>query len=195
MVLAFNDIRHAFVSFLAVMLLFSVLFLIVPLPSFADRIVTIHQYITLAIGCDLSNGDDFIGDTKVLTYDQPTKLTLNCERTAAGADVDLKKGQIVSLQCLHDNPLAIPKHVKMKPGELFYVLCNGKAFGKSNIGRDQGNFMVTPLQKLARMCGPGDVHVNTTESIICDKPVEVSGKEEPTITGTEGSSSSLLPSP
>ena len=72
------------------MLSFSVLLtLIAPLPSFADRIVIIHQYTTPAIGCDLSNGDNFIGDAKVLTYDQPTKLTLNCERT--GADVDLKK--------------------------------------------------------------------------------------------------------
>ena len=79
----------------------------------------------------------------------------------------------------------------MKAGELFYVLCNGKVFGKSSIVRDQGNFMVTPLQKLARMCDPNDTHVNITESIICDKPVEVSGKEEPTnmtMSGTEGSS-------
>ena len=76
----------------------------------------------------------------------------------------------------------------MKAGELFYVLCNGKVFEKSSIDQDQGNFMVTPLQKLERMCNPNDIHVNTTESIICDKPVVVSGKEEPTnmtMTGTE----------
>ena len=72
------------------MLSFSVLLtLIAPLPSFADRIVTVRQYTTLAIGCDLSNKDGFRGTTKTLTYNQPTKLTLNCERT--GADVDLKK--------------------------------------------------------------------------------------------------------
>jgi hypothetical protein len=119
MTLAFND-ANALVSFLAVILLFSTL--IVPLPSFADRIVTIHQYTTLAVGCDLGGNDDLVGTTKVLTYDQPTKLTFNCE--TSGGDVDLKKGESVSLQCLHDNPLTIPKHVKMKTGELFYVLCN-----------------------------------------------------------------------
>ena len=198
MILAFTN-RNVFVSFLAVMLLFSVLISTVPLPSFADRIVTVRQYTTLAVGCDLSSIDDFRGTTKTLTYDQPTKLTLNCERT--GGDIDLKKGESIALRCLHDNPITIPKHVRMKTGELFYVLCNGKVFGKSSIGRDQGNFMVTPLQKLAGMCDPNDIHVNTTESIICDKPAEVSGKEEPTnmtmttTTGREGLSSSLLPSP
>jgi hypothetical protein len=124
MILAFND-RNAFVSFLSVMLLFSVLaILIVPLPSFADRIFTIHQYTTLAIGCDLNSSNDFIGTTKIITYDQPTKLIFYCERS--GGDVDLKKGESIALQCLHDNPLTIPKHVKMKAGELFYVLCNEK---------------------------------------------------------------------
>jgi hypothetical protein len=111
--------RNVFV----VMLSFSALSILTfALPSFADRIVTIHQYTTLDIGCDLSSGDDFIGRTKILTYDQPTKLIFNCERS--GGDIDLKKGESVSLQCLHDNPLTIPKHVKMKTGELFYVLCN-----------------------------------------------------------------------
>jgi len=105
------------------MILFSSLvILIVPLPGFADRIVTIHPYTTLAVGCDLNSSDDFIGTTKILTYDQPTKLIFNCERS--GGDVDLKKGESVSLQCIHDSPLTIPRHVKMKTGELFYVLCN-----------------------------------------------------------------------
>jgi|SRR5215212_2088856 len=122
MILAFND-RDAFVSFLSVILLFLVLIiLIVPLPSFADRIVTIRQGATLDIGCDLSNNDDFIDIKKVLTYDQPTKLTFNCERP--GGDVNLKKAESITLQCLHDSPLAIPKHAKMKAGELFYVICN-----------------------------------------------------------------------
>jgi hypothetical protein len=39
--------------------------LIVPLPSFADRIVPIRQGTTLAVGCDLINGDDFTDTTKV----------------------------------------------------------------------------------------------------------------------------------
>jgi hypothetical protein len=127
MVLTFKD-RNAFVSFLAIMLLsstFSIaLILAVPLPSFADRIVAVRQGTTLAIGCDLSSGDDFFNTTKVLKYDQSTKVTFNCERP--GGDVDLKKGESISLRCLHDNPLAIPKHVKMKAGELFYILCNVK---------------------------------------------------------------------
>jgi hypothetical protein len=201
MILAFNYRRNAFVSFLAVILLISALILVDPRPSFADRIVPVRQGTTLAVGCDLSNDDrKFIYPSKVLNYDESTKLTFKCERS--GGDFDLQKGESIALRCLHDNPLTIPKHVRMKTGELFYVLCNGKVFGKSSIGRDQGNFMVTPLQKLAGMCDPNDIHVNTTESIICDKPAEVSGKEEPTnmtmtttTTGTEGSSSSLLPSP
>ena len=104
----------------------ALLILMVPLPCFADRIVTINQYTTLAVGCDLgSNGDDdFITTTKVLTYDQPTKLIFNCERS--GGDIDLKQGETISLRCLHDNPLTTPKQVKMNAGELFYVLCNMK---------------------------------------------------------------------
>ena len=126
MVPAFNNRRNTFVSFLAVMLSFSALLLIiVPLPGFADRIVAIRQYTTLTIGCDINNNDkDFIDTTKVLTYDQQAKLTLKCERT--GGDIDLKKGESITLRCLHDNPLTIPKHVKMKAGELFYVLCNAR---------------------------------------------------------------------
>ena len=124
MILAFNY-RNAFVSFSAVILLFSaLLILIVPTLGFADRIVTIRQGATLEVGCNLSSGDDFIDTTKILTYDQPTKLIFNCERS--GGDVDLKKGEIVSVRCLHDNPLTIPKHVKMNNGELFYILCNAK---------------------------------------------------------------------
>ena|SRR5919197_4900352 len=125
MILAFKDRRNAFVSFLAIMLLFSALsiasILAVPLPSYADKIIAVHQYTTLAVGCDLSKGNDFIGTTKVLTYDQPTKLIFNCERS--GGDLDLKKGESISIRCLHDNPLTIPKHAKMKAGELFYIIC------------------------------------------------------------------------
>jgi hypothetical protein len=124
MIPAFNY-GNAFVSFSAVILSFLVLLiLMVPIPSFADRIVTIRQYTTLAVECDLNSSDDFIGTTKVVTYDQPTKLIFNCERS--GGDVDLKKGESVALQCIHDSPLTIPKHVKMKTGELFYILCNVK---------------------------------------------------------------------
>jgi hypothetical protein len=127
MILGFNN-RNAFVSFLAFIISFLVLLvlstLIVPLPSFADRIVAIRQGTTLAVGCDISNGDDLIATTQVLKYDQPTKSVFNCERP--GGDVDLKKGESIALRCLHDNPLTIPKHVKMKAGELFYVLCNVK---------------------------------------------------------------------
>ena len=133
MVLAFSD-RNVFVSFLAVILSFSVLsialIVVVPLPSFADRIVAIHQGTTLAIGCDLGDDDDSIYSRKVLNYDQPTKLTFKCERS--GGDVDLKKGESMNIGCLHDNPLTIPKHAKMKSGELFYNLCNVKV--KQNSG-------------------------------------------------------------
>src|SRR5919198_736130 len=94
----------------AMILSFSVLtILIVPLPSFADRIVTISQYSTLAIGCDLSNNDEFITTTKTLAYDQPTKLAFNCERP--GGDFNLQKGESISIRCLHDNLLTIPKHI------------------------------------------------------------------------------------
>jgi hypothetical protein len=124
---AFSD-RNMFVSFLAVILSFSVLpialIVIVPLPSFGDRIVAIRQSTTLAIGCNLGDNDDFMYTRKVLNYDQPTKLTLKCERS--GGDVDLKKGESMNIGCLHDNPLTIPKHAKMKSGELFYILCNVK---------------------------------------------------------------------
>jgi hypothetical protein len=133
MVFAFSD-RNAFVSFLAVILSFSVLLIalivVVPLPSFADRIVAIRQGTTLAIGCDLGDNDDFMYTRKVLNYDQPTKLTLKCERSEG--DVDLKKGESMNIGCLHDSPLTIPKHAKMKSGELFYILCNVKV--KQNSG-------------------------------------------------------------
>ena len=122
MIPAFND-GNAFLSFLAVILTFLVpLILIFPVPSFADTIVTIRQGTTLAIGCDLSNYDDLDTSAKVLNYDQPTKLTFKCERS--GGDVDLKKGESMNIGCLHDNPLTIPKHAKMKSGELFYILCH-----------------------------------------------------------------------
>jgi hypothetical protein len=129
MVLAFND-RNAFVSSLDVIILLSFAalliasILLVPIPSFADRIIAVRQGTTLALGCDLSNDDDLITTTKVFNYDQPSRLIFNCERS--GVDVDLKKGESIAIRCLHDNPLTIPKHVKMKAGELFYILCNIK---------------------------------------------------------------------
>jgi hypothetical protein len=127
-VIAIINGRNVFESFLAITLLSSALLIsstLVPSSSFADRIVAIRQGTTLGIGCDLSsNDDDFIPTTKIFNYDQPSKLTFNCERS--GADIDLKKGESIALQCLHDNPLTIPKHAKMKAGELFYVLCNAK---------------------------------------------------------------------
>jgi hypothetical protein len=76
----------------------------VPLPSFADRIYVIRTGATISLGCDLSNDDDFIPTTKVFNYDQPSKLTFNCERS--GGNIDLKKGESIALRCLHDNPLA-----------------------------------------------------------------------------------------
>jgi ABC-type multidrug transport system ATPase subunit len=107
------------ISFAATILISSSI--VLPLPSFADRIYAIHQGTTLALGCDLSNGDDFIATTKVFKYDQPNNLIFNCERS--GGHVDLKKGESIALWCLHDNPLTIAKHKKMNLGELFYVIC------------------------------------------------------------------------
>ena len=101
--------------------------IMLPIPSFADRIYVIRQGTTLALGCDLTDYDDFVATTKVFKYDQPNKLTFNCERSGGGGgDVDLKKGESISLRCLHDNPLTIPKHAKMKSGELFYIICKQK---------------------------------------------------------------------
>jgi hypothetical protein len=109
------------ISFAAMILISSSI--VLPLPSFADRIYAIHTGTTLAFGCDLNNNNNnnFIATTKVFNYDQPNKLTFNCERP--GGDVDLKKGESISLRCLHDNPLTIAKYKKMNPGELFYVIC------------------------------------------------------------------------
>jgi hypothetical protein len=126
-VIAIINGRNVFEPFLAITLLSSALLIsstLVPSSSFADRIVAIRQGTTLGIGCDLSSNDNFTPTTKVFNHDQPSKLTFNCERS--GGDVDLKKGESIALQCLHDNPLTIPKHAKMKAGELFYVLCNAK---------------------------------------------------------------------
>ena len=107
------------ISFAATILISSSI--VLPLPSFADRIYAIHQGTTLALGCDRSNDEDFIATTKVFKYDQPNKLIFNCERS--GGHVDLKKGESIALWCLHDNPLTIAKHKKMNLGELFYVIC------------------------------------------------------------------------
>jgi hypothetical protein len=92
--------------------------------SFADGIYTISKDTTLTLGCNISNDKDFIATTKVFNYDQPSKLIFNCERS--GGDVDLKKGESMALRCLHNNPLATTTDVKMKAGELFYVMCDKK---------------------------------------------------------------------
>jgi hypothetical protein len=117
--------RTGFVLF-CIMISFAVMTLIaspkVLHVSFADRIYTIFKGTTLAIGCNISNDKDFITTRKVFNYDQPDKLTINCQRS--GGDVNLKKGESIALRCLHDNPLTIPKHAKMKAGELFYVICD-----------------------------------------------------------------------
>jgi hypothetical protein len=121
MILAFYN-RNASVSFLAAIIVLSMaLILVTPRPSFADRIIVVRQYTTLTVACDLGNGNDVTDGTKFFNYNQPTKLTVNCERP--GGDIDLKKGESATVQCLHDNPLTIPKHAKMKFGELFYILC------------------------------------------------------------------------
>jgi hypothetical protein len=119
--------RNVFVLFLTVLVPVAALLIVSPMLlhlSFADRIYAIHQGTTLAIGCDLNDDNNLIATTKVFKYDQPNKLTFNCERP--GGDVDLKKGESISLRCLHDNPLTIARDVKMKPGELFYVICKQK---------------------------------------------------------------------
>jgi hypothetical protein len=129
MVRAFNN-GNAFVSFLTLIILsffaisIALTLVVSPLPSFADRIVAIRQGTTLAISCDPNNNDNSIDTTKVFNYDQPSKLIFHCERS--GGDVDLKKDESIAIRCLHDSPLTIPKHVKMKADDLFYVLCNGE---------------------------------------------------------------------
>jgi hypothetical protein len=119
--------RTGFVLF-CIMISFAVITLIAsPLVvhvSFADGIYRISKGTTLALGCNVSNDKDFITTTKVFRYDQPNKLTFNCQRS--GGDVDLKKGESIAVQCLHDNPLTTTTDVKMKAGELFYVICNKK---------------------------------------------------------------------
>jgi hypothetical protein len=118
-----NSRKNVFVLFLTTILSFAVLIIesaiFLPLPSYADRIFVITQGSTLALGCGLD--DDFIATTKVFKYDQPNKLIFNCDRS--GGDVDLKKGESVSIRCLHDNPLTIARDVKMKLGDLFYIIC------------------------------------------------------------------------
>jgi hypothetical protein len=118
-----NSRKNVFVLFLTTILSFAVLIIesaiFLPLPSYADRIFVIPQGSTLALGCGLD--DDFIATTKVFKYDQPNKLIFNCDRS--GGDVDLKKGESVSIRCLHDNPLTIGRDVKMKLGDLFYIIC------------------------------------------------------------------------
>jgi hypothetical protein len=110
----------AIISFAVMMLLLVATPMVVRL-SFADKIYPMRQGTTLALGCDIVNDRDFMTSTRVFKYDQPNKLTFNCERP--GGDVDLKKGESITIRCLHDNALANAKDVKMKPGELFYIIC------------------------------------------------------------------------
>ena len=119
-VINYRNVFAIILSF-SVLLIYSIL--IVPSPSFADRIVALHQGTTLAVGCEL-NDRNLIDTTKVLKYDQPTRSIINCERS--GGDIDLNKAEGISLRCLHDSPITIPKYIKMKAGELFYILCNVK---------------------------------------------------------------------
>ena len=92
--------------------------------SFADNIYPIRPGATLALGCDLVKDKDFTTSTEVFKYDQPNKLRFNCERP--GGDVDLKKGESITIRCLHDNSLANATEVNMKSGELFYIICQNK---------------------------------------------------------------------
>jgi hypothetical protein len=117
-----NNGKKFFVAFLpslAVVLMISPL--CIPLPSFADRIYVIRTGTTISRGCDLSNGDNSIPATKIFNYDQPSKLTFNSQRS--GADIDLKKSESIVVRCLYDNSLTIARDLKMKAGELFYILC------------------------------------------------------------------------
>jgi hypothetical protein len=120
--------RNVFVL-IYIMISFVVIILLVATPmvshlSFADKIYPIRPGATLALGCDLVNDKDFTTSTEVFKYDQPNKLRFNCERP--GGDVDLKKGESVTIRCLHDNSLANATDVKMKSGELSYILCQNK---------------------------------------------------------------------
>jgi hypothetical protein len=38
----------------------------------------------------------------------------------------LKKGESVTIRCLHDNSLANATDVKMKSGELLYIICQNR---------------------------------------------------------------------
>ena len=123
-----SNTTYVFVS-ICIMMSFAVMILLVATPmivrlSFADKIYPMRPGATLALGCDIVNDRDFMTSTRVFKYDQPNKTTFNCERP--GGDVDLKKGESITIRCLHDNALANAKDVKMKPGELFYVICQKK---------------------------------------------------------------------
>jgi hypothetical protein len=123
-----SNTTDVFVSICA-MISFAVMILLVATPmvvrlSFADKIYPIRPGATLALGCDLANDRDFMTSIRVFKYDQPNKLIFNCERPVG--DIDLKKGESITIRCLHDNSFANATDVKMKPGELFYVICQKK---------------------------------------------------------------------
>jgi hypothetical protein len=123
-----SNTRDVFVSVYAI-ISFAVMILLVATPmvvslSFADQIYPMRPGATLALGCDLAHNKDFMTSTRVFKYDQPNKTTFNCERLRG--DVDLKKGESITIRCFHDNALANATEVKMKPGELFYVICQKK---------------------------------------------------------------------
>lgn len=110
---------YIMISFALIILLVAML-TVVSL-SFADNIYPMRPGATLALGCDLVNDKDFTTSTKVLKYDQPDKLTFNCERP--GGNVNLKKGESITIRCLHDNALANATDITMKSGDLSYVIC------------------------------------------------------------------------
>lgn len=111
---------------LYIMMSFALIILLVATPmvvslSFADNIYPMRPGATLALGCDFVNDKDFTTSTKVFKYDQPDKLTFNCERP--DGYVNLKKGESITIRCLHDNSLANATDITMKPGDLTYVIC------------------------------------------------------------------------
>ena len=109
---------------LYIMMSFALIILLAPMVvslSFADNIYPMRPGATLALGCDIVNDKDFTTSTKVFKYDQPNQLRFNCERP--GGDVNLEKGQSITIRCLHDNSLANATDITMKPGDLTYVIC------------------------------------------------------------------------
>jgi hypothetical protein len=116
-----NNGRKFFVAFLvslAAVLMISPL--CIPLPSFADRIYVTRTGATISLGCDVSNDEiSFQLQKFSITINQANLHLIAKDR----AEIDLKKGESIAVRCLHDNPLTIARDLKMKAGELFYILC------------------------------------------------------------------------